>query len=529
MTCKRTILILGGGTAGWLAAAYLAKYLGVSKDGPIGITLLESPDIGIIGVGEGTFPTIRTTLKFLGLNEAEFMRETAATFKQGIRFTDWVTGATADGGHDSFFHPFEAPFPAEGTGLVPYWLLQDKDRRLPFAQAMTFQQQVADALRAPKRGHEGDFEAPLNYAYHFDAAKGARVLARRAVELGVRHLSGTVMGVALAEDGAIAQVTTREQGALAADFYVDCSGFRAELIGRALGVPQKSVRPILFADRALTCKMPYDAPDAPLESCTVATAHAGGWTWDIGLTSARGVGCVYSSDHISDAQAEETVRAYLGPGVEPPALRKIAFDSGYRETPWVKNCVAIGLAGGFLEPLESTSVVLIEVAVGMLAELFPHDGRWDAPAARFNELMTRRFENIVNFLKLHYCLSRREEPFWRDNRTPESIPAPLRDLLEQWRVRPPSRFDFALDLEAFAFFNYQYILYGMGFDTDLSAARGAYPHGDTARKMFARIQSYGDHATRDLPAHRALIRQINKPGVADAPPLGAPPLDKVGA
>ncbi|WP_044561199.1 tryptophan halogenase family protein [Azospirillum sp. B4] len=508
MIAKRTILILGGGTAGWLAAAYLAKYLGVTRDGPIGITLLESPDIGIVGVGEGTFPTIRTTLRFLGLNEAQFMRETAATFKQGIRFNNWVTAPEA-GVTDSFFHPFEAPFPAEGTGLVPYWLLQDGRRRLPFAQAMTFQPQVADAQRAPKRGPEGDFEAPLNYAYHFDAAKVAHVLARRAKELGVRHLTGTVTDVTLGQDGAIAHLTTREQGVLAADFFVDCSGFHAELIGRTLGVPHKSVRSVLFADRALTCKVPYEAPDAPLESCTVATAHAAGWTWDIGLDSARGVGCVYSSDHMSDDQAAATVRAYLGPGVEPPALRQITFDSGYRETPWVKNCVAIGLSGGFLEPLESTSVVLIEVAVGMLAELFPHDGQWDAPAARFNELMTRRFENIVNFLKLHYCLSRREEPFWRDNRDPASIPAALADLLRQWRTRPPSRFDFALDLEAFAFFNYQYILYGMGFETDLSAARGAYPHADTAAKTFARIQAYGEHATRDLPAHRALIRQVN--------------------
>jgi len=146
----------------------------------------------------------------------------------------------------------------------------------------------------------------------------------------------------------------------------------------------------------------------------------------------------------------------------------------------------------------------------MLAELFPHDGRWEAPAARFNALMTQRYENIVNFLKLHYCLSRRDEPFWRDNRDAATIPDHLRDLLDQWRFRPPGRFDFVLDLEAFAFFNYQYILYGMGFQTDLSAARGAYPNIESAEKTFARIRSYGDHAVRDLPSHRALIRQINR-------------------
>ena len=504
MNDKRTILIVGGGTAGWLAAGYLARYLGISEDGPLEILLLESPDIGIVGVGEGTFPTIRNTLKFLGLNEAEFMRDTSATFKQGIRFADWVDG------NDSFFHPFEAPFHTEGPGLVPYWLLQDEASRLPFAQAMTFQKPVAEAQRAPKRGPEGDFAAPLNYAYHFDAAKVAQALANRARELGVRHLQGILTGVALAEDGAIDHLTTREHGVLKADFYIDCSGFRAELIGRAMGEPATSVQPILFADRALTCRVPYDQPEAPIESCTLATAHPAGWTWDIGLEQGRGVGCVYSAAHASDDEAERTLRAYLGPKAEQLSFRQIAFESGYRPRHWVKNCVAIGLAGGFLEPLESTGIVLIEVAVGMLAELFPHDGRWEAPAARFNALMTQRYENIVNFLKLHYCLSRRDEPFWRDNRDAATIPDHLRDLLDQWRFRPPGRFDFVLDLEAFAFFNYQYILYGMGFQTDLSAARGAYPNIESAEKTFARIRSYGDHAVRDLPSHRALIRQINR-------------------
>ena len=505
MSDKRTILIVGGGTAGWLAAGYLAKYLGISEDGPLEIKLLESPDIGIVGVGEGTFPTIRNTLKFLGLSETDFMRDTAATFKQGIRFNGWMTGER----EDEFFHPFEAPFHTEGAGLVPYWLLQDEKTRLPFARAMTFQQQVAEAMRAPKRGPEGDFEAPLNYAYHFDAAKGALALANRARELGVKHVQGLLTEVVLAEDGAIDHLVTREHGTLKADFYIDCSGFRAELIGGAMSAPFKSVHSSLFADRALACKIPYDTPDAPIESYTLATAHEAGWTWDIGLEGARGVGCVYSSDHASDEAAERTLRAYIGPKADEASIRKIAYEVGYRPLHWVKNCVAIGLAGGFVEPLESTGVVLIEVAVGMLAELFPHDGRWDAPAARFNALMTQRYENIVNFLKLHYCLSRRDEPFWRDNREAASIPEHLRDLMDQWRVRPPGRFDFVLDLEAFAFFNYQYILYGMGFKTDLSAARGAYPHAEEAKKTFARIQSYGDHATRDLPSHRALIRQIN--------------------
>ena len=175
----------------------------------------------------------------------------------------------------------------------------------------------------------------------------------------------------------------------------------------------------------------------------------------------------------------------------------------------MKNCVAVGLSAGFLEPLESTGLVLIEAAVGMIAEMFPHGGPIEAPARRFNELMTARFENIVNFLKLHYCVSRRDEPFWRDNADLASVPERLAEFLEQWRFRPPGRYDFMLDTETFAFFNYQYILYGMGYRTDMSAARADFTQVDEADKLFAKIRRFGERALSDLPDHGALIRQIN--------------------
>ncbi|OYU42716.1 MAG: hypothetical protein CFE44_22455 [Burkholderiales bacterium PBB4] len=279
-----------------------------------------------------------------------------------------------------------------------------------------------------------------------------------------------------------------------------------------MGTPFKSVRPLLFADRALTCKLPgdlSDMPGAPLESCTISTAHEAGWTWDIGLNGARGIGCVYSSDHISDDRAQDILRNYVGPRHAEVATRTLAFSAGYREQQWVKNCVAVGLSGGVLEPLESTGLVLIEAAVGMIAEMLPHSGPMHAPARRFNELMTARFDNIVNFLKLHYCLSARPEPFWRDNAHAASIPERLSEFLEQWKLRPPGRFDFVLDTETFAFFNYQYILYGMGFKTDLSAGREDFPQVQEASKLFAKIQRFAERALVDLPSHRALIQQIN--------------------
>jgi flavin-dependent dehydrogenase len=507
MDTARSILIVGGGTAGWLCAAYLAKALALPENPHLKITLLESADIGIIGVGEGTFPTIRETLRFLDIDERRFIRESSATFKQGILFTDWLREPRAGQRH-RFFHPFEAPFYSEETSLVPYWLLQEANARPSFAEAVTIQNRVAGAKRGPKRMGEPDFDGPLNYAYHIDARSLARLLAERAQELGVVHVTGQLEQAEIGSDGMIERVLLAGGGGLQADFYVDCSGFHAELIGRALGSPFRSVRDCLFADRAAALKVPYDNPEAPIESYTLANAHEGGWTWDIGLAGARGIGCVYSSDHIGDDRALAILRDYLGPGFDEGSARILSFDAGYRERQWVGNCVAVGLSAGFLEPLEATGLVLIEAAVGMIAELFPHHGPLDAPARRFNQLMTARFENIVKFLKLHYCLSQRAEPFWRENADPATIPEELQELLRQWRYRPPGRFDFILDVESFAFFNYQYILYGMEFQTDLSAGRSDFPNVAAAQRVFDRIRAFGEKAARDLPSHRQLISEL---------------------
>jgi glycine/D-amino acid oxidase-like deaminating enzyme len=503
----RNILIIGAGTAGWLSAAFLAKALALPDNPHLTITLLESPNIGIIGVGEGTFPTIRETLRFLDIDERKFIRQSSATFKQGILFNDWLHEPRLGKRHH-FFHPFEAPFYSEETSLVPYWLLQDTKSRPSFAEAVTIQDRVAGEKRGPKRLGEPDFDGPLNYAYHIDAHSLAHLLAERAKELGVVHLAGEVEHTELGSDGAIERVHLKEGGELRADLYVDCSGFRAELIGRALGSPFRSVRGCLFADRAAALKVPYDNPEAPIESYTLANAHEGGWTWDIGLAEARGIGCVYSSDHMGDDDALANLRDYIGPRFDENAVRILSFDAGYRDRQWVGNCVAIGLSAGFLEPLEATGLVLIEAAVGMLAELFPHHGPVDAPARRFNQLMAARFENIVKFLKLHYCLSQRAEPFWRENADPATIPDELQELLRQWRYRPPGRFDFILDVESFAFFNYQYILYGMEYQTDLSAGRSDFPNVAAAQRLFDRIRVFGEKAARDLPSHRDLVTEL---------------------
>ena len=505
MDGARSILIVGGGTAGWLTAAYLARALGSAPGGPVAITVLESPEIGTVGVGEGTFPTIRETLRFLGIDEATFLRETGATFKQGIRFRDWLYAPQAGRAH-VYDHPFEPPLPADLGSLASYWLLKDAADRPAFADAVSIQAHVAAADRAPKDARERDYDGPLPYAYHFNARLLAGLLAQRARELGVVHLRGNVGDVVVDDYGHIDHVDSTEHGRLDANLFIDCSGFRAELIGRALGEPLHSLRHQLFTDRAIATRLPY-AEGAPLPSYTFATAHEAGWTWDIGLAENRGVGCVYSSAHISDARAAEILRDYAGVDSELET-RTIAFEPGFRRRQWIGNCVAVGLSAGFLEPLKATGVVMIEAAVAIIADLFPRAGPVEAPAARFDALMQARFENIATFLKLHYCLSHRSEPFWRDNADPATWPARLGDLLDSWRYRPPSRYDLAVDTDPFAFFNYQYVLYGMGFATAPASGRRSLPDVAAADRQFDRITALSRRAALELPQHRAFVRAV---------------------
>lgn len=503
------VLIVGGGTAGWLTAAFLAKQLGGAGGEGVRITLVESPEIGIIGVGEGTFPSIRGTLSAIGIDEARFVRECDATFKQGIRFDHWVRPKGAPG-QASYFHPFSQPSRRQGSvELLPYWLDGAAGAGVPFAQAATMQQRIADAGRGPKRFGDGDFLGPMNYAYHFDAAKFARLLGEHARSLGVHHVLATVDRVELDGEGAIGCVHTREQGALRADLYIDCTGFRARLIGEALGSPFHHCNDTLFADRAVALQVPYPDAEAPIPSYTISTAHEAGWTWDIGLRQRRGIGYVYSSRHTDDERAGQVLRDYVGAAAKDVPSRQLRFDVGYREVQWIKNCVAVGLSGGFVEPLESSGIGLIETAAYLIGFLFPFNGD-TAPVARtFNELMRMRYERVIDFIKMHYCLTQRtDSAFWTDNTDPASIPGALQDKLAMWRARPPHRLDFVTDLEMYPPTSWQYVLYGMEFDTALHASAVDASRRAEAAQEFRTLAQMAERALADLPAHRALVEQM---------------------
>jgi tryptophan halogenase len=506
----KRVLIVGGGTAGWLSAGYLAKRLGADLPGGVAITLVESQEIGILGVGEGTFPTIRKTLATIGVDEAEMVRRCGATFKQGAKFANWRHTPGA-GRHDHFLHSFQSSEDRGGLDLLPYWLLGlagDEN----WDEVSTPQKKAADAHRAPKLPTHPDYVAPLNYAFHFDAVTLSQLLRDQGIANGVTHLIDAVEEV-LTGDGGIAGVRTAANGVLTADLYIDCTGFRAELIGKALGSPYRSCRDVLFCDTALAIQVPYASDDAPIASYTISTAQEAGWVWDIGLDQRRGIGHVYSSSHTDDARAEAVLRNYVGAAAEGLETRKIRFEGGYRETNWVKNCVAIGLSSGFFEPLEATGIVFAEVAAAMVANLFPWAGDFETSARQFNQIMRRRYERTLDFIKLHYAISRRRDTdFWRDNVNPSTSRDSLHELLDRWRFRPPTEIDIDPSIDIFTEPSWQYVLYGMGWKTDLSAKAGVYRYHDDARAAFAEVQRQADYAIRTLPSNRQLVQYAQGAG-----------------
>ncbi len=506
----REVAVLGGGSAGWLVAALLAAEHGGTERG-LHITLIESSETPPIGVGEGTWPSMRDTLRRIGLSEHDFIRRCQVTFKQGSRFDGWIRGEAGSAG-DRYFHPFMLPVGHGDADLVPAWLATQSDRA--FADVVSPSVQVCEAGRAPKQVQTPEFGAVANYAYHFDAGLFGQMLREHAIRhLGVRHVVDHVDTVLAHENGDIAALQTREHGAVAADLFIDCSGLASRLIGQHFGVPLKSEREVLFNDAALALQVPYATPGATLASVTVATAWAKGWIWDIGLPTRRGVGAVYSRAHATDDEACAALQAYLnatGAPVDRGTPRPLRFDPGYREQFWVRNCVAIGLSSGFIEPLEASALALVELSATRLCDELPMTrATMSAVAHRFNDDFSYRWSRVIDFLKLHYALSQRaDSDYWRAHRDPATWPERLRELLRMWRLRPPARHDFGRIDEVFPSASYQYVLYGMGFRPDLQPLSAAKLQA--AQAAFDEAARQARRFIPGLPGHRSLIDHIHR-------------------
>jgi tryptophan halogenase len=414
----RSVVIVGGGAAGWMAAAVLAKAFGRA----LAITLIESEEIGIVGVGEATIPQINLLNAFLGIDEHDFMRATNGTYKLGIEFNGWARAG------DSYVHAFgDIGMP---LGLVPfhhYWLRAKAAGRggSLWDYSLNYQIAIRDRFAVMERVGASKLSG-TRHAFHFDASLYARYLRGRAEADGVRRIEGKIVDVALrGADGFIEAVTLEGARRIAGDFFIDCSGFRGLLIEGALKAGYEDWTHWLPCDRAVAAPCRHGRAIRPY---TQASARAAGWQWRIPLQHRVGNGHVYCSRHLSDDEAAHVLTSNLEGDLlaEPRFLR---FTTGRRRRQWVKNVVSLGLASGFLEPLESTSIHLIQSGVSRLVSMFPHRRFDPALIDEFNRQSAFEFERIRDFIILHYHANEREEsPFWRERRAmavPDALKAKL--------------------------------------------------------------------------------------------------------
>jgi tryptophan halogenase len=489
----RKVLIVGGGTAGWMTAAALSKVL---KTKDVHVTLIESDAINTVGVGEATIPPITTFNQILGIDEAEFMRATKASFKLAIEFVDWTRL------NHRYLHPFGSfGLDIEALKFHQIWLK---------AQSQGSTQPIDDFNLSATAANLGKFMLPskdpgqvlssLKYAFHFDAGLYARYLRDYAEKRGVVRREGKVVDVTLrGEDGFVQSVTTDGGEVLEADLFIDCSGFRALLIEGALKTGFEDWNHWLPNDRAVAhqCEMGGDG----LTPFTRATAHPAGWVWRIPLQHRIGTGYVYSSKHIDDDTALKTLQSTLdGKATNEPNFLK--FRAGRRKQIWNKNCVAIGLASGFLEPLESTSIHMIQAGITKLLALFPDRGFDPVEIAEYNRLTILQVELIRDFIILHYKANERtDSAYWKAAREMD-IPETLQRKIDLFAARGRL---FQSDYDLFAEPSWVAVLLGQNI-----RPRNYDPLVDTldeemVKGQMARLSALVRQTAEALPSHEAFI------------------------
>jgi tryptophan halogenase len=488
------IAIVGGGTAGWMAAALLAKIL---KDRARSITLVESEEIGTVGVGEATIPPIRSFNGLLGIDEDDFVRQTRATFKLGIEFRNW--GAA---GH-RYMHPFgKYGITIDRVAFHHHWL------RL---RASGDETPLGDYSLSACAAYRGRFTRPvedprlilssLSYAFHFDAGLYAAYLRKYSEQRGVQRVEGKVVDVELrAEDGFIRALQLDDDRRVEADLFIDCSGFRGLLIEQALATGYEDYTHWLPCDRAAAVpseRVPRITP------YTRSTAHAAGWQWRIPLQHRTGNGHVFCSRFVSDDEAIATLLANLdGAALGEPRLLK--FTTGRRRKFWNRNCIALGLAAGFLEPLESTSIHLIQSGLTQLAAIFPDLSFDPADAAEYNRLQLLEFDRVRDFIILHYKQTTRDDsPLWRHCREMQ-IPESLAYRLQLFAASGRVAFE---DNELFVESNWLSVMHGQGIAPRRhDPLAGLVPLAETRRRL-SELKGLIASTAAAMPTHEIFIAE----------------------
>ena len=498
----RHIAIVGGGTAGWMSALMLTTAINrrIQTPGPrCQVTLIESSSIPTVGVGEATIPTLRQLFNFLELDEADWMVRCNATFKLGIKFDNW-SGVP---GFESYWHSFGGVTPVvNGVNLLHHLLRDQLQGKSNVFDSQRYHKEnvLAMAHRGPKVGDEAGYNGKVAYAYHLDAGLLGAYMREKAIERGVRHVVDDVLDVALDERGFISHLQTRAHGDLAADFFVDCSGFKGLLINQALEESFDSYADSLYCDRAIALPL-ASLTGQRINPYTTATALGHGWVWHTPLFGRSGNGYVYSSQFTTPEDAEAEFRAHLGPAAAGVEARHIKMRVGKAHRNWVKNCLSVGLSGGFIEPLESTGIYLIEAGLKKFLELFPDRNCSPALTRRYNRKMTEIYEEIRDFIVFHYCTTQREDtPIWQANKFHPAIPDSLQEKLDLFEVMLPN-FDMLDRPELFADYSYVAILSGMNYLPKDSLPVLDYAATPEVESVLQKLAQEADQLQRQLPDH----------------------------
>jgi tryptophan 6-halogenase len=516
------VVIVGGGTAGWMTAAYLSKAL---EDG-VSISLVESPTIATIGVGEATFSTIHLFFNFLGLREQDWMPHCNAAYKIAIKFAGW----NAEDRH--FYHPFQRFDVVQGRSMVDWWL-KLKRHTMPFDYACYTVPAICDARRSPRYsdGHVFDtkVDADLNsndhskalllddlqlqypYAYHFDASLLAKFLSTYGQNHGVKQIQDDVVNVELSDSGEISALQTIEHGRIEADLFIDCTGFRSLLINKALKEPFISYSDSLLCDNAIAMQVPSDGKTEGINPFTTATALSAGWVWNIPLFHRVGTGYVYSSAFLTADAAEREFREHLGKRSEGCRAAHIKMRIGRSRNSWVKNCVAIGLSSGFVEPLESTGIFFIQHGIEQLVSHFPRKEPDDANVLSYNKAVAHCMDGIREFLTLHYFASTRQDtPFWKATKTESKVPDQLGDRLELWRSRLPTNRTINPNYHGFEAYSYSCMLLGLGWRPKDNLPVLNYMNDSKASLAFETIRKQGEYLTATLPSQYEYLTALHE-------------------
>lgn len=497
------IVIVGGGTAGWMAANLFAKRWG---DGRASVTLVESPDIGIIGVGEGSTPQLKAFFASIGADEAEWMPRCNATYKVGILFRGWAPEC----GAPSYFHPF--PTQIDGHTAPAFFhngLLRRQGLNVVAHPDRFFlPARLAQERLAPMNPVNFPFEA--SYGYHFDAHLVGQYLCDHAGKFGVRHVRGSVANVAINESGAISHLDLEGGQRIEGDFFVDSTGFRSLLAQQALGVKFNSFKANLFNDSAVTIPTP-DGPEGP-DCQTIATTLGSGWAWRIPLTNRVGNGYVYSSAYCLPEDAEAELRRHLGRIADDAPARHLRMNVGQVEKHWTANCLAVGLSQGFIEPLEATALHLVQSTVENFIASYEQNGFTNAGMDDFNRRVAARFEGVRDYIVCHYKMNMRTDtPYWRDNAANENLSDSLRGVLSAWFGARDLREEIARQQIStyYTAISWQCLLAGYGRFPDRARLRPPSPAEE--RFDMSVIDTFIERCAMNFKPHRTSLQQVREP------------------